>query len=38
MRDVEEAAVRDALFWGPRPPRVEMRVKVDDRDWAVDFV
>lgn len=43
-RDVEEAAVRDAGLVGGRPrdgevpPRVEVRVEVDDRDGAVDLV
>jgi hypothetical protein len=29
-RDIEEAAVRDALLWGPWSPRIKMGIKMDD--------
>lgn len=40
--NVEETPMRDRLFGGSgnrkATPRVKVRVKVDDRDGAVDFV
>jgi hypothetical protein len=38
VRDVKEAAVRDALFLVPWRPRVEVGVEMDDRDRPIDLV
>jgi len=30
--------VRDALLFGPRRPRIEMGVEMDDRHGPIDFI